>query len=643
VRARFAPAAAALALGLPATLVAGPEPEGPATQDETYEASHNVTVVERDGVAVVTVRRVFVNPTRSYDEEGYLEVPLPEGGAVTGFRLLGVNGWVNATLEDADAAAQRYEDLRLPGTAPVRRVALLSWSEARDSGLTMSLFGLQPRQLFTVEYDLVAPVEYEAGRRFVAYPDPGEEVGEKVLELGPPRSAFAARWGTWAASTGTTFARVEVDVAAELEAAPKGARVVFVVDGSISAGAESLAGQLDLARGYLAHVPDAEFEIIVTRRDADGLVGGFAEASTIDEVLAAIPAPRLEPGNGSNLHAGLAAAARALRGWKGPARIVAFTDGYHPSAFTTATALHAMARVPKGTILHLVAYAPDGDLYEERVFEDELLAPVAARHGGVVLAMNGRSGDRAALADLTRGLVRPIRVDQVTSNVAELELPAIMWEGTGHHENVVLDTKHVPDELIVRGLVWGRTVAFRLAPDAGLSRSAAALAVGDDDARQALSRDELLEAAHASGAVSPHTSYLATDVGAGPSAAGEEAEGFGISGGSGGGSYSSHCGGAHSMIGRVVELRRVDERAAHLAEWVEAGARACQERAGGAAVAATFSVETTRDEIVGVRVAGVSDRALATCLEDAMWAVRLDAAEFDTSHDLVEVPLKLGR
>ncbi len=56
----------------------------------------------------------------------------------------------------------------------------------------------------------------------------------------------------------------EIDVAPELSKLPVRAQVVFVVDTSYSVGAEKLAAQLATLRAYVAHVPDAEVEIVAT-------------------------------------------------------------------------------------------------------------------------------------------------------------------------------------------------------------------------------------------------------------------------------------------------------------------------------------------------------------------------------------------
>ena len=140
-------------------------------------------------------------------------------------------------------------------------------------------------------------------------PESGADAGVASISIAPPHvDTWLARLGRVVASSEHAFARLEVDVAPEVRPLPKRAQVVFVIDASYSIGEDGLAAQLALVRAYLAHVPDAEVELVAYRRRAQRVFGTFVRATDLDAALAKHP---IALGNGSALDDG--ARTRRLR------------------------------------------------------------------------------------------------------------------------------------------------------------------------------------------------------------------------------------------------------------------------------------------------------------------------------------------
>jgi hypothetical protein len=175
--------------------------------------------------------------------------------------------------------------------------------------------------------------------------------------------------------------------------------------------------------------------------------------------------------------------------------------------------------------------------------------------------------------------------------------------------------------VVLTGEIWSQPFrrAVRVSP--GFSRAAAAFVFGEDR-HGALSREEMLALAFFGRAVSPVTSYLATEPGVRPSTAGivrETGTGSGFGSGSGGV--------LHGARGRVrPDLARL------LAPAIEACLRA--HPVGKDRV--LLRVETTLDEVVDVVILG-GPREAAHCVAEAAWALRLPEDAFVQARDAYEV------
>jgi subtilisin-like proprotein convertase family protein len=452
-------------------------------------------------------------------------------------------------------------------------------------------------------------------------PESGNDAGVAAIAVVPPPIAtWTARLGRVVASKQHAFARLEVDVAPQLAPLPRRAQVVFVVDASFSVGQAHLAAQLAVIRAYLSFVPDAQVEIVVVRRRATRRFGAFVPAQV---ALAGLDdAHAFALGNGSALDDGARLAAALIADRPGPRRIVITTDELFRDALTPDRALGALAQAPPDTAVHVVTPVVDGD---DRVTmtpaSDEQFAPLATHHHGIHVELHGvpAAADKA-LAPVVLELVRPTKIDQLTVTGLVTEAKAL-HEGDGLR--IFTGLPVAPDRIEIAGKLWSDPIRKQLVPLDAFSRQTAAFVFGADEYHE-LSDAEMMTVALLGRAVSPVTSYVAAEPGTRPSTIGlDDGRGlFGYGTGGGGVGYGAGLG---ALRGRP-DLRGLIDTAA-----CEAKARP----APGWRVA--LDVETTKDEIVDV-AAAASD-AMAACLVEAAWSVRLDPAAFYASHDRFHVVL----
>jgi subtilisin-like proprotein convertase family protein len=438
-------------------------------------------------------------------------------------------------------------------------------------------------------------------------PETGNDAGVAAIALAPPPIAtWTARLGRVVASAQHAFVRLEVDVAPALSALPRRAQVVFIVDASFSVGAPLLAAQLAVIRAYLSHVPDAEVEIIAARRHATRVFGRFV---SVKEALAGITgAQAFALGNGSAIDDAARLATLALADRVGPRRLLITTDELFRDALVPDRAVAALAQLSPETVVHVVVPETRDDRVALAAADDERYAALATRHHGIHVQLRGASPEAAkALAPVVLELVRPTKIDHVKI----LGLPADVSElREGEGLRLFDGVARAPRELTIAGTLWSDPIRRTVTALPGFSRQTAAFVFGADEYHE-LSHDEMMTVALLGRAVSPVTSYVAAEPGTRPSTIGlpdEERGGFG-SGAAGG-----MMGGMTSGVVKPPDLRSLID------------VRACVRQVKPPAHwHVELDVETTKDEIVDVT--GGKD-AMAACLIETAWSVRLDPATF---------------
>jgi hypothetical protein len=596
--------------------------------------AHDVEVRVADGVAALTVHRAF----RGIETpELELVLALPSAGAVDRFRFAVNDRWSEGELLDAELASDRYgllsglagiEGHASEGATPP---ALL---ESDGAGrVRLRAHPIAPTDTIEIELRIVSPACHANGRASIDYPfdplDPpsfsgqgtirsasGEDdfatacdadatilEGERaVIELEPLEEVTA----TYAVQPlgERTAIRVAIDAPPELAPIPARPRMVFVVDGSYSQNDPGLTDQLAWAKATLAWTPDATVEVVVFRRHADRLFGRFVAAGELADAIAALPAERLAPGNGSFLDRGLELASSLLASAGGETRVVVTSDLSMRSAFDVETVTAGLGR-DLVHLLHRDGPASGAPMLYASSHDDEL-EQIARATGGMAATLAGAPDGESAVATAEE-LVHPIRLDDVEL----IGLPDVSYDSAidrGHRlrTTALLDSR-APDRIEVRALLWSTPVSFEI-PRSGLVEDAMpAILIATAPGLTEAERGEL---ANEGGVVSELTSYLAERGGVDPLPPAEAiGEGISIGTFTSFGTSCGCCGGWSHVRPRSSD--------AWLRAAVEELATAC------AARGATVQIETTFDEIADVSVEAERN---GECLVEAIWALRLDAS-----------------
>lgn len=437
-------------------------------------------------------------------------------------------------------------------------------------------------------------------------PESAGEAGVATIAVEPPViKTWLTRFGRVVASDKHSFGRLEVDIAPRLSELPKQAQVVFVVDASYSVGEENLGAQLDVIRAYLAHVPDAEVEIIATRRKATRVFGSFVGAKQVEAKLAAARAgTTLALGNGSALDEAAKLAVSLVEARKGPRRIVLLTDELLRSSLSAPATLASLAKASKDTVVHVVVPRTTG--YPLEVVRDDTaaLAPLATKHRGIFARIEAiYAKGQKELVPVVLELVRPTKLENVVTTGVTLEEKTLP-EGAG--VRLMLRGEKVTQSITLKGELWSTPVTKTLKPTTAFTKATAAFIFGLDE-HQDLTPDEQMKVALLGRAVSPVTSYVAAEPGTRPSWIG--LEGTGTGSGTGFGSGAGGLGGGGS--GRRPPPEITIDSAACVAQ---------HKPATGWQV--DLVLETTYSEIVDVLTEDTGP--MAACVVEAAWATVLD-------------------
>ncbi|MEZ4380080.1 MAG: VIT domain-containing protein [Nannocystaceae bacterium] len=547
--------------------------------DHTYSGDLEVELVTPQG------RRLAVDSGRGGDNDirGSFEVELPAETTIGGDWYLSVSDRAGLDV----GALERWSIAFDP--RPSTAAGDATWSRARAS--------------------IDTPI-------FIPDAPDGEGGGLARIEIAPPPiDTLDARLGRVVASADKSFLRVEVDAAPELRPLPRGASVVFVVDASRSLEVDAIMRQVDVARAYVSHVPDAQVEIVAFRRRAERVFGDFVPATELAQGLADGARQRLAPGNGSALDEGLRLAGELLQGRPGPTRIVVVSDARLRSRLRVDEGVAAAKRAPRSTITHLVIPRDGGDVGLDR--DDRLaLAALPASRGGVLYRFeyDAATSDKE-LAAAALGLVRPIALENFAidagGDAGDLDAPKTLREGEGFRAMVA--RAKAPRRVVVRGMLWGEEVRREVRATRAFSQATAAFVFSEDEYDD-LSDEEMMRVARFGRAVSPVTSYLATEPGVRPSPIGLELVGTGQGGGGAG------MGGLGLGHGRVGSKRRAQT----LAELVAPGVARCKARhAPRPGWSLDLGVETTSREIVDVIPSRPATAPLDACVVEAVWETAL--------------------
>ncbi len=575
-----------------------PEPPWEAAIDRSEGASYVASTIEVPATArtarTFTTATVLLDIAHTYRSDVKVELVTPGG------EVLEIDDRTGGT--DNGIAGKRVIELPA-GTATAGTWRLVvSDHAARDTGSIDRWSISFGTQTFTAR---------DTPMFIPDAPESASKAGIATISItAPPIETLQARFGRVVASTRHVFGRVEIDVAPVLVPVPKRAQVVFAIDTSYSQGDDGVAAQLAVALAYLTHVPDAEIEIVAYQRHARRVFGRFVPASAFAQALTdATRRGAFALGNGSALDAAADAAVAALALRTGPRRLVMFTDERLRTTLVPATATAALAALSPETIVHVVV--PSAGSEPELVRRDEEpFAPLATNHHGIYVHVTAPiDAPIKRLAPTALELVRPTRIAALA--VAGVALArATLHEGDG--VRLMRDDPTLPAQVAITGKLWSDPIRKVVAVDPTFSTKTAAFVFGEDQHHD-LSDGEMRRVATLGRAVSPVTSYLATEPGVRPStegigwaALGTGADGGLLGHGSGTG---SGYGSPERDLEELIDLSTCVARLRPTEPW-----------------SITLEVERTGHEIVDViaRSAGL----MVPCLVETVWALKLDETEF---------------
>ncbi|MBL8740969.1 MAG: VWA domain-containing protein, partial [Myxococcales bacterium] len=413
-----------------------------ARSKDLSEKSHTMEVTLRRDHAELRVTRTVHNGGGSSDQATF-HIMMASDTVATGLRTQAeVNGkahWFVGELMEAEAAAKKYRELTGIGGYYPKDPALLSWRD--DGHLALQVFPCPPGADKVVEYTLLAPMRYEAGRYLLDLPAMGTEglpatatlsaeegalwvdgakaptkltldtahVVEQRLESGV---AVAGALAAVPFAAEKALFSYHLDVAPRLSEVPDKARVVIVIDASHSFGAERIAAARSAASAYLSHFDgdDVAVEILTFGRKVEMLGDGFAPVATAQKTLAdTVIAPR----NGSEIGLVLARAGLDLAAAPAGAarRIVVFTDLMTRSGLEPE---HVRSSVPAGATLHIAEVTTGSDGLARD--DDDPWAKLPRATGGLLWRGAASTGtetesERRAVFE---ELARPLRIDGVS-------------------------------------------------------------------------------------------------------------------------------------------------------------------------------------------------------------------------------------
>jgi len=470
-------------------------------------------------------------------------------------------------------------------------------------------------------------------------PENGNDAGLASIGVGAKstNAIWSVRYGRVVASEKHAFGRLEIDAAPQLVPLPKKAQIVFAIDSSYSIKPQMIDAHLATIRTFVAHVPDAEVEILAVRRDAKRVFGTFVAGKDVPAAIeAAKKAGAFALGNGSALDAALTTGAQLLADRKGPRRLLVTSDLLYRTRLTDKAAIALLDKLPKDITVHgiwPVLGGSDDERVEMTRLDDHTLAPIATKHHGIFVQLGGLPtrpemvpGAEKQLLPIILELVRPTRIEKLkVTGFTTLDgnVETTLREGEGIRQLKRDSEKAVPTKVTLTGFLWSDPIKKDVGAGDAFSRYAAAFVFGEDEYHD-LSDAEQLKVAFMGRAVSPVTSYVAYEPGTRPSPIGIPGRGQGTGSGYGVGGGRGGMRGAHRV--------RPD-----LASLISTKACVAQHKpAPGWSV--TLAVETTFDEIVDVDIKSGGSQ-LANCLVEATWAVRLTSV-YDQERENFVVELK---
>lgn len=590
---------------------------------------------EPDAVEIrLQKHRAVIEVIRNVAKGGPTEVLFSPGVVAVGLDAWLPNGdsgqWLTGNL--VARSAQGTHDL---DTLQRGDLARLTW-------MAQGKFALRVSEARTVAYRFALPMHYQLGRHWLELdPLPRLAAGEKVmvradsgvlfvdgravdspsfidparshrLEQSSVASEIEGELGAMAISDSQAFVSYRFDLPPRLSSIPDSARVIVILDTSLSMGGDGVEGARAAAAAFAGHWDgsDAGVSVLSYSRKVKHLTQGFVDGA---RAQATIQNANLELGNGSEMKEALEEAARLLKDASPEAarRILLLTDLHTKKALDP---LELRRLLPARTVLH-VATIKKGSPQLQRVDANKRWAGLPRATGGLLWLATTDTEDNGAdeRSNVFEEWARPVRIDNVRllgDGVNSL-WNGVLREGEGF-EQEEMGSKRIESVDLV-GELWATQIGKSLTLSGSYTKARAALAIGI--LGDSLQPDELLALARAGEAVSSMTGFVVRNSRGTQAARNLVSQVY----------RSSRTPSVRQGSGSGSSGRPIYDYVELLKATVLPIAAAC-----GVVVPTNIDVESTLSEIVAVEVAPRFARPLETskrdCLVEGIWAARLPKA-----------------
>ncbi|MFT3694851.1 MAG: VWA domain-containing protein [Kofleriaceae bacterium] len=497
-----------------------------------------------------------------------------------------------------------------------------------------------------MDFEISAPTCFTKDRRYVDLPEDWRHAIDPSLHIALKTDGTCAngfqRAVWWPTTTKTApdrvrttgarfdgehghFAHFELDVASQLGTVPADLATVFVVDASRSITTTALRSMQRAIESYAQHAPNSQIQIVAYSRKARALFPSWLNAKKALPRIAR-EMTSLDLANGSNVDAGLTAAAAWLKDQTGTRRVVLFDDEMLPDRVKAIPATKLKAMLPLGTLVHVVGVGQRSQQPMLIRADEAELAELAKLTEGWAAKLLGAEDNELPQVDAEE-LVRPIALDHVNLLTPGWKARA----GLGVQCSDTISVEHLAEggtcewwgaaeskvgDIAFDGLVWNHPIHRKVAL-VDDPQTIARTIDGDLGAANA----EVRKAAHA---MNESWSFVATWGGSGGYPADEQYGGllgnetcdcdFGM--GYGHGPMTGHASAS------IVAANDVEAQ-------VKAAVATCHP---GRAI---ITVELTMNEIVGVMVVG-GDLNDHDCMTEAVWDLAL-VRQAPVPHESIKV------
>ena len=401
------------------------------------------------------------------------------------------------------------------------------------------------------------------------------------------------------------FLSYEINLAKKLSRLPKKLHLSFLVDASHSMTEQKTESVRRLMREILLLVPRAKVDMVLFDRHPHLYGKKTWRAKDLFKKLNSLT---IQGHNGSNLDEALSFTETRSKPQKGLTHeTIILTDGRFRPSWNTQNVVDSLVKKKKAPLHVIVFDSSEPDMIRD---DGSPLFPLAKKRGGVALYAGDLAAYRTSkLKEKALYLLRPTSIENASVNKEKIE---DLVEGSGIRSTT--SNPSSPDFYSFYGELWSTPIRRKSYANTTQSKALAAFVFSLDMYSELTDKEQLKLAMYAN-VVSPVTSFLAVEPGLRPSTIGFERSEFGAGGmgmagmGRGGGGY--------------VRTRPEIE------DYLSAAIDSCRPLMTSEQ---TILLDTTSQEIVGIRPQTHQNKKATTCLVEAFWNTNLPLGYWYPEH-----------